>query len=179
MIDQYLKPNVKRGAIYYAVVAIVLGIISLIPVLGCIALPVTCIAALLLPFAIGWLVAQWGSTGTMAMTTTPLAVKSDSPYATPAVDGAVATGVGALVSGVIVWIAGLILSGLFATVTSANAGEAGQAAAGLAVGGAFGIIGIIFGVIIAAVAGAIGGAIYVAMRQQRPTAAPPSPPPTM
>jgi hypothetical protein len=178
MLDQYLKPSVKRGATYYAIIAIVLGIISLIPVLNCIALPVTCLVALALPFATGWLVAQWGTT--MPATPTPLAIQSTSPYATPAVDGAVATGVGSLVSGIIVWIAGLIFGGIFATVGAANAGEAGQAAAGLAVGGAFGIIGVIFGVIIAAVAGAIGAVLYIALRAQRPTAPmPPANPPTM
>jgi hypothetical protein len=107
MIDQYLKPNVKQGAIYYGIVAIVLGIVSLIPVLNCIALPVTCLVALLLPFAIGWLVAQWGTSSTMAMVKTPLAVQSTSPYATPAVDGAVAAGTAA---------AGLAIGGAFGIV---------------------------------------------------------------
>ncbi len=171
MIDQYLKPNVKQGAIYYGIVAIVLGIVSLIPVLNCIALPVTCLVALLLPFAIGWLVTQWGTSSTMAMVKTPLAVQSTSPYATPAVDGAVAAGVGALVAGIIVWIAGLIFGGIFATVGAANAGEAGTAAAGLAIGGAAGFFGVIFEVIIAAIAGAIGGVLYVVFNQRKATTA--------
>jgi hypothetical protein len=171
MIDQYLKPNVKQGAIYYGIVAIVLGIVSLIPVLNCIALPVTCVVALLLPFAIGWLVAQWGTSSTMAMVKTPLAVQSTSPYATPAVDGAVAAGVGALVAGIIVWIASLIFGGIFATVGAANAGEAGTAAAGLAIGGAVGIVGVVFQVIVGAIAGAIGGVLYVVINQRKATAA--------
>lgn len=169
MINQYLKPNVQRGAIYYAIVGIVLGIISLIPILNCIALPVTCVVALLLPFGIGWFVAQWGTSSGMAMVKTPLAVQSSSPYATPAVDGAVATGIGALVSGIIVWIAGLIFGGIFATIGAANAGEAGQAAAGLAIGGAVGIVGVVFQVIIAAIAGAIGGVLYIVFSQRKTT----------
>jgi hypothetical protein len=167
MLDQYLKPNVKRGAIYGAGVGIVIGIISVIPFLNCLALPLTCVVSLLLPFAIGYFVAQWGSEPSMAMVKTPLAVQSSSPYATPAVDGAVASGLAALVGGLVTWIVGLIVSGVFATVNAANAGEAGTAAAGLAVGGAFGIIGVIFGVVIAAIAGAIGGAIYVLIKQNR------------
>ena len=174
MIDQYLKPNVKRGAIYYGIVGIVLGIVSLIPILNCIALPVTCVVAVVLPFAIGWLVAQWGSAPTMAMVKTPLAIQSTSPYATPAVDGAVAAGVGALVAGIIVWIVGLIFGGIFATVGAANAGEAGTAAAGLAVGGAVGIVGVVFQVIIAAIAGAVGGVLYIVF-SQRKTATPSTP----
>jgi hypothetical protein len=174
MIDQYLKPNVKRGAIYYGIVAIVLGIISLIPILNCIALPVTCVVALLLPFGIGWFVAQWGTSQGMAMVKTPLAVQSSSPYATPAVDGAVAAGVGALVAGIIVWIAGLIFGGIFATIGAANAGEAGTAAASVAVGGAFGIVGVVFQVIVAAIAGAIGGVIYIVFNQRK-TATPSTP----
>src|SRR5512135_1303908 len=102
MIDQYLKPNVKQGAIYGAIIGIVIGIISLVPLLGCIALPLTCVISLLLPFGIGYFVAQWGTSPSVSMVKTPLAVQSSSPYATPAVDGAVAAGLASLVSGIIV-----------------------------------------------------------------------------
>ncbi len=182
VIDEYLKPNVKRGAIYGAIIGIVIGIISLIPLLNCIALPLTCVISLLVPFAIGWFVAQWGTSPTMALVKTPLAIQSTSPYATPAVDGAVAAALASLVAGIITWIAGLIFSGIFATVAAANAGEAGQAAAGLAFGGAFGIIGVIFGAVIAAIAGAIGGAGYVMVNQRNaatPTTPPTTPPPAV
>lgn len=169
MIDQYLKPNVKRGAIYYAVISIVLGIVMLIPLLNCVAAPVACIVGLLLPFATGWLVAQWGRT--MTVTATPLAIQSTSPYATPAVDGGVAAGVGALASGIVVWIVSLLFSGLFAGLSSLSGSEsAGGAALGVAIGGAAGIVGIIFGTVLAAIFGAIGGALYVIFNQRQAAA---------
>src|ERR671932_605489 len=101
-MDALNKPNVRRGATYYAIIATVLGIITAIPVLGCIALPITCVVGLLLPFAIGWLVAQWGS---YALTTTTMgSVPPSSALATPgaaaAMDGGIATAAGALVSGI-------------------------------------------------------------------------------
>ncbi|MGE5140393.1 MAG: hypothetical protein ACM3JD_13080 [Rudaea sp.] len=166
MLDQYLKPNVKQGALYYAVVAVVLGIIGLIPFLNCLAAPFTFLIWLVLPFAVGWLVAQWGET--MPATKTPFVVQSTSPYATPAVDGAVAAGAGALASGVVVWVLRL-LSDLF------FAGLAGNGAGVLAavVGGVAGIIAVIIGVVIAAVAGAIGGALYVIVKENRAKTAPP------
>lgn len=166
MIDQYFKPNVKRGAIYDAVIGVVLGILTLIPVLGCLLSPLTCVIGLLLPFAIGWLVAQWGRT--MSMTATPLSISSGSPYATPAVDGAVAAGAGHLVSGLIVLVLNLLFSGLFASLGAAGSpGDAGSAAAGIAVGGAAGIFGVIVTTIVAAVAGAIGGVLYVVFSQRQ------------
>jgi hypothetical protein len=170
MIDQYLKPNVKQGAIYYAVVSIVLGIVMLIPLLNCLVAPLACVVGILLPFAIGWLVAQWGKT--MPATATPLAVQSTSPYTTPAVDGAVAAGVGALVSGIIVWVISLIFSGVFASIGAASGSQsAGGAALGVAIGGAFGIVGVITGTIIGAILGAIGGVLYVVFNQRRATTA--------
>ncbi len=174
MLDQYLKPNVKQGALYYAAVAIVLGIISLIPILACIVSPVTCLVWLVLPFAVGWLVAQWGRT--MPVTKTPFVVQSTSPYATPAVDGAVAAGAGAIVSGVIVWVLRL-LSDLFFAGLAASQGGSGGAVFGVAFTGVAGIIGVIIGTVIAAVAGAIGGALYVIVNQNRASTTPPMNPP--
>ncbi len=168
MIDQYLKPNVKRGAIYDAVISLVIGVLSLIPLLGCIVAPVTCLVGLILPFAIGWFVAQWGRT--MPATPTPLSVSSTSPYATPAVDGAVAAGAGHLVGGLLTLVISLLFSSFFATLGASSAGEAGRAAAGLAIGAAGGVIGWIFGAIIAAIAGAIGGALYVLYSSRQSTA---------
>ncbi len=169
MIDQYLKPSVKQGAIYYAVVATVLGILMAIPLLNCLVAPLACVVGLLLPFAIGWLVAQWSTT--MPSRATPLAVQSTSPYTTPAVDGGVAAGVGSLVSGIIVWIVTTLFSGIFASIGAASGGQsAGGAALGVAIGGAFGVVGIIIGVIFAAIFGAVGGVLYVIMNQRKAAA---------
>ncbi|MER3514363.1 MAG: hypothetical protein C4310_08215, partial [Chloroflexota bacterium] len=118
MIDRYLKPNVKRGAIYDAIVAAVLGILTAIPILGCLVSPLTCLIGLVLPFAIGWLVAQWGQS--MPAGPTPLSVSSTSPYATPAVDGAVATGVGHLAGGLVSLVIGLLVSSLFTSISAAS-----------------------------------------------------------
>lgn len=174
MIDQYLKPNVKRGVLYFAIIAIIAGVIGRIPVLACIALPVLCIIWVALPFGIGWLTAQWGRT--MPATATPLAVQSSSPYATPAVDGAVASGVGALVANAVVWVVGLLIDVAFAGVASATGGDSGAAAVGLAAGGVAGFIGIFIGAVVAAIAGAIGGALYVIVNQNRASSVPPAPP---
>lgn len=169
MIDRYLKPNVKRGAIYDAIVVAVLGILTAIPVLACLVSPLTCLIGLILPFAIGWLVAQWGQN--MPAGTTPLSVSSTSPYATPAIDGAVATGVGHLAGGLVSLVIGLVVSGLFTSISAASdLSSAGGAAVGLAFGAAGGVIGLIIGAIIAAIAGAIGGVLYVLFSQRRASA---------
>lgn len=169
MIDRYLKPNVKRGAIYDAVAVAVLGILTAIPLLGCLVSPLTCLIGLVLPFAIGWLVAQWGQT--MPSGITPLSVSSTSPYTTPAVDGAVATGVGHLVGGLVSLIIGLLFSGLFTSISAASdPSSVGGAAVGLAFGAAGGIVGLIIGAVIAAIAGAIGGVLYVLFSQRRTSA---------
>ncbi|MGE5141025.1 MAG: hypothetical protein ACM3JD_16280 [Rudaea sp.] len=173
MIDQYLKPNVKRGAMYFAIIATIAGVIGRIPVLVCLALPVLCAIWLVLPFATGWLTAQWGRT--MAATATPLAVQSSSPYATPAVDGAVAAGVGALVANAIVWVVGLLFDVAFAGFAAATGNDATGSALGLAASGIGGFFGIFIGAIVAAIAGAIGGAIYVIYTQSRATPAAPPP----
>jgi hypothetical protein len=162
MIDQYLKPNVKQGAIYAAIIVAVLGILLRVPLLGCLVLPFACVAGLVVPLAVGYLTAQWGKT--MPATMTPLAVQSTSPYATPAVDGAVAAAVGALVGGLIAWIVDLLFGGIFATIGAAtNSDAAGALAFGLAASGIGGIFGVIFSTIFAAVLGAIGGVLYVAV----------------
>ncbi len=171
MIDQWLKPNVKQGAIYYAIVATVIGILMLIPLLNCLVAPLACVVGLLLPFAIGWLVAQWNLVMPSTVVT-PLAVQSTSPYTTPAVDGATAAGVGSLVSGVITWIISLLFSGIFASIGAAAGNQsAGSAAVGFAIGGAAGLVGIVMGVIFAAIFGAIGGVLYVVFNQRRAPAA--------
>jgi hypothetical protein len=168
MIDQYLKPNVKRGAILSAIIGTLIGILSAIPLLGCLLLPVTCIIALLLPFVTGWLVAQWGRTLPMGTMTTPFSIKSDSPYATPALDGAVAAGIGALISGLIVWVCGLLFAGLFATTGIAgDPGSAGSSASGLVIGAVGGVVSVIVTTIVAAIAGAIGGIIYIVFSSSR------------
>ena len=175
MLDQYFKPNVKRGAIYYAIVGIIISVLIAIPLLGCLVAPFACVTWLLLPLAIGYFVAQWGSSPTTAVTTTPLAVQSSSPYATPAVDGAVAAGAGAVVSGIVGLIVSLIFSAIFAAIgSSGTASDAGSAAVGLAAGAVSGVIGLIIGIIMAAIFGAVGGALYVVM-SQRNTATPPAP----
>ncbi len=162
MIEQYLKPNVQRGAILNAVIGTVLGILSLIPLLGCLLLPVTCVIALLLPFVTGWLVAQWGRTMPMSTVSTPLSIRSDSPYATPAVDGAVAAGLGALVSGLIIWIVSVLCGGLFAIAGSAgDLSQAGSAATGLVFGAVGGFVSLVVTTMVAAIAGAIGGVLYI------------------
>ncbi len=175
MIDQYLKPNVKRGALYYAIISLVLGILMLIPLLNCLVAPLACLIGTILPFATGWFVAQWGRT--MPSTATPLAVQSTSPYAAPAVDGAVATGVGSLVSGIIVWIIGTLFGGIFAAMGAAAGGSTGSEAVGTVIGAAGGIFGVIIGVIVAAIFGAVGAAIYVAYTSRNTAPIPPSAPP--
>jgi hypothetical protein len=121
---------------------------------------------MLLPLAIGWLVAQWGRT--MPGSVTPLSVSSTSPYATPAVDGAVATGVGHLAGGLVTLILGLLLSGLWTSIGLAgDPGTAGEVATGLAIGAAGGVIGWIFGAIVAAIAGAIGAILYIVFSQRQ------------
>lgn len=168
MIDQYLKPNVKRGAIYYAIVGSVIGILVAIPLLGCLVAPFACVTWLVLPLAIGYFVAQWGSAPTMAMAKTPLAVQSSSPYTTPAVDGAVAAGSGAVVSGIVSLIVSLLFSGIFAAISSGGtASDAGGAAIGLAAGAVGGVFGLIIGIIASAIFGAAGGALYVIMSQRK------------
>jgi len=175
MLDQYLKPNVKRGAIYYAIIGIVLSILVAIPFLGCLVAPLACVTWLVLPLAIGYLVAQWGATSNTAMVKTPLAVQSSSPYATPAVDGAVAAGAGSVVSGIVGLIISLVLAGIFTALgNSGTASDAAGAAAGLAVAGVGGIVGVIIGIIAAAIFGAVGGAIYVVI-SQRNASTPPAP----
>ncbi len=160
MIDQYLKPNVKQGAIYATIVVAVLGILLKVPLLGCLILPFACVLGLVVPLAVGYLTAQWGKT--MPATTTPLAVQSTSPYTTPAVDGAIAAAVGAFVGGVIAWIVGLFFGGVFATIgAAANSDAAGGLAFALAANGIGGIFSVIFSTIFAAILGAIGGALYV------------------
>ena len=39
IMNQYLTPHVKRGAIYFGIIVAVLGIIGAIPVLNCLAIP--------------------------------------------------------------------------------------------------------------------------------------------
>lgn len=169
MVDQYLKPNVKRGAIYDAIVVAVLGILTAIPVLACLVSPLMCLIGLILPFAIGWLVAQWGQN--MPAGATPLSVSSTSPYATPAVDGAVATGVGHLAGGLVSLVIGLLVRGLFTSISAASdLSSTGSAVAGLAFGAAGDVVNLIFSAIIAAIAGAIGGVLYVLFSQRRASA---------
>jgi hypothetical protein len=175
MIDQFLKPNVKRGAIYYAIVGIVMSVLVAIPLLGCLVAPFACVTWLVLPLVIGYFVAQWGSAPSTAMVKTPLAVQSSSPYTTPAIDGAVASAAGALVSGIVGLIIGLLFSGIFAAIgSSGSASDAGGAAFGLAAGAVGGIFGLIIGIIASAIFGAVGGALYVIM-SQRKTATPSTP----
>ncbi len=176
MLNQYFKPNVQRGALYYAIIATVLGILMLSPLLNCVVAPLACVIGALLPFATGWFVAQWGRT--MPSTATPLAVQSTSPYATPAVDGGVAAGVGSLVSGIIVWIISTLFGGIFAAMGAAAGGDTGSAAAATAIGAAGGIVGVIIGVVVALIFGAIGAVIYV-VYSSRNTAAGTPPPPTV
>lgn len=175
MIDQYLKPNVKRGALYYAIIATVLGILMLIPLLNCLVAPLACVVGLILPFATGWFVAQWGAT--MLPRATPLAIQSTSPYATPAVDGAIATGAGSLVSGIIIWIVSTLLGGAIAMLGAAAGGNTPSAAVGSMLGAAGGLLGIVFGVIVAAIFGAIGAVIYLLYTSRNASTAPPPPPP--
>ena len=176
MLDQYFKPNVKRGAIYYAIVGIVIGVLVAIPVLGCLVAPFACVTWLLLPLAIGYFVAQWGATSSSALVKTPLTVQSSSPYVTPAVDGAVSAGAGAVVSGIVVLIVTLIFGGIFAAMgSSGTASDAGSAAIGLAAAGVGGIFGLIIGIITAAIFGAVGGALYVVISQRNASSTPPAP----
>ncbi len=175
MLDQYLKPNVKRGAIYYAIIGIIISILVAIPFLGCLVAPFACVTWLILPLAIGYFVAQWGATSSTAMVKTPLAVQSTSPYATPAVDGAVAAGAGSVVSGIVGLIIALLFSAVFTALgSSGTASDAGGAALGLAAAGVGGIVGVIIGIIAAAIFGAIGGALYVIINQRNATT-PPAP----
>jgi hypothetical protein len=170
MVDQYLKPNVKRGALYDAIAVIVLGVLTAIPLLGCLLAPLTCVIGLLLPFGIGWLVAQWSKTMPTAMT--PLSVTSSSPYSTPAVDGAVAAGVGHLLGGIVSLVITLLFGGIFSSIGAAgDPGTAGDVAAGLAIGAAGGVVGLIVSAIIGAIAGAIGGILYVVFSQRQSPAA--------
>ncbi len=149
-MNQYLTPHVKRGALYAAIVGIVLGVIGVIPVLNCIALPVLCIVGLGLPVVIGWFVAQWGGATDMGK---------------GAVDGAIASALGALVSGVVVFVANLILSVVFSAIGAGLGGDAGSAAAGFAVGAVADFFSrVIVGPIGAAIFGAIGGLLYVAIQ---------------
>lgn len=143
------KPTIQRGAIIDAVVVIVLGIVAVIPLLNCIALPVSCVVALVLPLAVGWLVAQWGG---LSQTVDGLK------------DGALATGAGHLVGGIVVFILNLLLGGIFAAMGAAGGGDAGSAATGFAVGAGAGIVGLILGAIFGAAFGAVGGLLYVVIQ---------------
>lgn len=156
MLDQYLKPNVKRGATYDAIIGTVLGIVSIIPLLNCIALPLTCVSALALPLVIGWFVAQWGGA-------------SDTGKA--AIDGAIATGVGHLVSGVIVLILTALLGVVFGAIGAATGSDTGSVAIGVAAGAAGSVFLLIFSVIFGVIFGAVGGLLYVAFQGSKKAAA--------
>jgi len=157
-MGQYFTASVKRGAMYYAIISIVFGIISFllgiaivivppIAFLACLSLPLMCIAAVAIPIGIGWFVAQWGSATDMAK---------------GAMDGAIACGVGGLIAGAVNWVLG-ICSGLatYFLVTSALGGDMVSTLIG-SVGG--GLLSWIGGAIFAAISGAVGGLLYVAIQ---------------
>lgn len=170
MIDQYLKPNVKRGALYYGIIAAIIGILVAIPFLGCLVALLNCFVGPILALGTGYLIAQWGATMSTSMTTrTPLAVQSSSPYTTPAIDGAVGTGVGALIGGIVGWIAGLIVSVGLTGLGVAAGGDTGSAAVGVAAQGIGGIFSIVVTVVFALILGAIGGVLYVVFSQRKST----------
>jgi hypothetical protein len=157
MLDKYFKPNVRRGAIIAAIIGIVIGVIGVIPVLNCLAIPITCIVGFGLPLVIGWFVAQWGGATDMGAA---------------AIDGAIATAVGALIAGVIVFVLDVILGFVFNALGLAAGNEVPRAAMGFIVEIVSKFVGhIIARPIFAAIFGAVGGLLYVAIQGNKAKAA--------
>lgn len=161
-MNQYFTPSVKRGAIYFGIIVAVLGVISaltqaidrVIPFLTCITVPIYCLVGLLVPIAIGWFVAQWGSATDMGK---------------GVIDGAIACGVGGLVGGVITFLAHLCFRPVFSVIGLSTQREVfGALILGLIVGLGEWII----GAIVAAIFGAVGGLLYVAIQGNKAKPAP-------
>jgi hypothetical protein len=156
-MNQYLTAEVKRGATYYAVIAIVLDIlgallgIAIIAVpplafLACASVPLLCLVGLAIPVGIGWFVAQWSSSNDMSK---------------GAMSGAFACGLGALIAGAVNFVLGLCVNVVTSSMGLQNAGDMVGA---LILGIGSGLIGWIIGAVFAAIFGAVGGLLYVAIQ---------------
>lgn len=152
-MNQLSKHNVRRGAIYLALIGIAIGLIHAVlfsfitvgPLDTSLAILQVCVISVLLPSAFGWLVAQWGSAANFG--------KGVS-------DGAIAAGVGILAGG-----AGILI---IETVTSIVFNLRGIAASGVLFTMIASFIGdVVVQPIIAALFGALGGFLYVAIRHNR------------
>ena len=148
-MEQYLTAEVKRGAMYFAIVGAVLGIIGAIPLLNCLALPLLCVSAFAVPLVIGWLVAQWSGASEMAQGALP---------------GAIACGVGQVIAGAVTFVATLCFNVFFSVLGVTSSGDAAGMMTGLLAAAVAGIASWIFGVIFAAIFGAVGGLLYVAIQ---------------
>lgn len=157
-MNQYLTAEVKKGATYYAIIAIVLGVLGAIlgiaivavpPIafLACLTTPLLCLSAFAFPIGIGWLVAQWSGSSDMGK---------------GAMSGAFACGLGALIAGVVNWILNICSSVVtFALFTSSLGGDI---VGTLITSVAGGLVGWIVGIVFAAIFGAVGGLLYVAIQ---------------
>jgi len=148
-MEQYLTSEVKKGALYSAIVGTVIGFIGVIPVLNCLAAPVTCVVGFVLPIAIGWLVAQWSAATDMGR---------------GAILGAFAAGIGGVISGVIVFVLNVLVNMVWSALGLGLGSDAGSTAVSIVAVVTGACIGFFIAAILSAIFGAVGGLLYVAIQ---------------